>query len=325
MRIALTYNEKRSAAEAEAEFDSRATIDALVERLARLGHIVAAVEVSGSIPRLIQRMSRIAPDVVFDIAEGERGTFREAFYPALFEQLGLAVTGSSPSARALCLDKWLAERIVSAAGVNVPGGVVVRDVAELDHHALEPPLIVKPNFEGSSKGITAASVVRDGSAASVVAACLARYPEGALVEHYVDGLDVAVAWVDGLGWLPEIAYRHDRVVYDYALKHVEQHAVRVEIPAVLDDDIRARLQIAARRAFTALGISGYGRADFRITPRGEVVFLELNPLPSLADGELFAAATAMGSSPDELLACIVRSARMPIREPCRAYGVRMVR
>jgi D-alanine-D-alanine ligase len=309
MRIALTYNEKRSAAEAEAEFDTRATIDALIDRLARLGHTVVPVDVGGSIGRLIACVTRIGPDVIFDLAEGERGAFREAFYPALFEQLGFACTGSSPSTRALCLDKWLAERIVAAEGIAVPGGIVVRRAADLAHLALEPPWIVKPNFEGSSKGITAASVVDDRARLGAAAlACLERYPEGVLVERYVDGLDVAVGWVDGLGWLPPIAYRHGAPVFDYALKHVTPERVRVEIPAALDDDVHARLLRSAQRAFAALGVSGYGRADFRVTPRGEVVFLEINPLPSLADGELFAAASAIGASPEELLACIVRAA-----------------
>jgi D-alanine-D-alanine ligase len=318
MRIALTYNEKRSAREAEAEFDTRATIDMLITRLSRLGHLVLAFEVSGSIERLIDRLERFAPDVVFDIAEGSRGAFREAFYPALFEQLGYACTGSSPSTRALCLDKCLSERVVEAAGVDVPAGIVIRDVDELEVHALEPPLIVKPNFEGSSKGINAASIVTDMTKlGSVVRSCLDRFSEGALVEGFIEGKDVAVAWVDGLGWLPEIAYHFDGPIYDYALKHTAQERVRVEIPAALEDKLRERLQRAAYRAFEALGVSGYGRADFRITPRGQVVFLELNTLPSLSDGELFACANAMGSTPEVLLACILRSARAPIREPCR--------
>jgi D-alanine--D-alanine ligase len=317
MRIALTFNEKRSAAEAEAEFDSRATIDALAARLGRLGHSVVAIEVSGPIPALVERLLASAPDVVFDIAEGERGAFREAFYPALFEQLGLPCTGSSPSTRALCLDKWLAERVVAAAGVWVPGGQIVRNVDEL--HAIEPPLIVKPNFEGSSKGITARSVVeRPEELAAVVQACLERYPDGALVERFVRGRDVSIAWVDGLGWLPAIAYHFDAPVYDYALKHETPERVRVEIPAVLGDQAARELRSAAVRAFEALGVRGYGRADFRITPSGDVVFIELNPLPSLADGELFAAAAAMGASAEALLACIVQSARVPIREPCAA-------
>ncbi|MBA3392796.1 MAG: hypothetical protein H0T89_09135 [Deltaproteobacteria bacterium] len=320
MRIALTYNEKRSTTETEAEFDTRATIDALSARLGRLGHQVTALEVGGlanhSIPRLIDRLRRVAPDVVFDLAEGERGAFREAFYPALFEQLGLACTGSSPSTRALCLDKALACRVVGAAGVAVPGGTVVRserDLAEFVRHPLEPPWIVKPNYEGSSKGITPASVV-DAPALLVdaIRGSLARHPEGVLIEHFVDGLDVAVGWVDGLGWLPAIAYRYERrgrhAVYDYALKHLEPERVRVEIPAELPGEVLTRVQLAATRAFAALGVSGYGRADFRVTPN-EVVFLEINPLPSLGDGELFAAAATIGASAEALLACIVRSAR----------------
>lgn len=306
MRIALTYNEKRTAAEREAEFDTAATIEALVTRLARLGHTVAAVEVSGSIAVLVERLLRIAPDVVFDIAEGERGTFREAFYPALFEQLGLAYTGSSPSTRALCLDKQLAERIVAAAGVATPAGAfVATSLGDLSHRALEGPLIVKPNFEGSSKGITAASVVRtEHELRAAVERCLVRYPEGALVERFVEGTDVSVGWVDGLGWLPAIVYEYDAPVYGYELKHVTPERVRYRLVPLGN-----RIGDAAARAFEALGVRGIGRADFRVTPRGDVIFLELNPLPSLSDGELFAAAEAMGSSADELLACVVASAR----------------
>src|SRR5258707_1360931 len=84
-------------------------------RLASLGHVVTPVDVSCSIEALIRRLRRIAPDLVFNLAEGQRGRFREAFYPALFEQLGLPHTGSHASVLAVCLDKALAKRIVSAA------------------------------------------------------------------------------------------------------------------------------------------------------------------------------------------------------------------
>lgn len=321
MRVALTYNAKRSAAEADAEFDAPATIDMLCGELGALGHAVTPLDVGGPVAAVIARLAQLRPDVVFDIAEGERGAFREAFYPALFEQLGLPCTGSSPSTRALCLDKALAERVVAAAGVATPGGVLVHRPGDLavGPPAWPPPWIVKPNFEGSSKGITAASVVRDPARlAEVTAACLARYPDGVLVERYVAGRDVAVAWVDGLGWLPPMAYHFDGPVYAYALKHETPERVRVEIPAALDDAVARRLARAAQRAFAALGVTGLGRADFRITPGGDVVFLELNALPSLGDGELFAAAATLGARPADVLACIVRAARVPIREPCVA-------
>jgi D-alanine-D-alanine ligase len=311
MRIALTFNERRTLEPSDAEFDTRETIARIASLLAELGHHVVPLDVTGSIPRVCQRLQRIAPDLVFNLAEGEHGTFREAFYPALFEQLGYAHTGSTASTLALCLDKVLAERVVAAAGVFVPGGVLVRRVAELVACPGPGPWFVKPNFEGASKGITSANVVatRD-ELARAVDDLLASYPAGVIVERFVPGIDVAIGWIDPFGLLPAIEYRYaaEHVVYDYALKHVEPTRVTPEIPARLDELTSKRLAALAERAFVALGVTGFGRADFRVTPGGQLVFLEMNPLPALGDGELFAAAAVLGRTPREVIGAIIESA-----------------
>lgn len=302
MRIALTYNLRRDASEACAEFDSIESIEAIADIVRGLGHHVTPLDVTGSIPRLVAELRWIRPELVLNLAEGERGPFREAFYPALFEQLGYAYTGSSPSTLALCLDKALAKRVVAAAGVSVPAGELVRE--RRVPLGLAPPWIVKPNFEGSSKGI--AGIVTEDLEGRI-GELLARYPDGVLVEELVPGEDVAVGWVAGLGVLPPIAYRHGGVIYDYALKQVDAGRVVVEVPAQLSPDVTARLRDAATRAFTVLGVRGLGRADFRVTPDGDVVFLEMNPLPALGpdDKELFAASALLGKTPGELFAAIL--------------------
>jgi D-alanine-D-alanine ligase len=304
MRIAMTYNLKRSATEAHAEFDDAATIDALA---AALDHEVIPIDVTGSIGALVGKLRRAAPELVLNLAEGERGAFREAFYPALFEQLALPHTGSPASVLALCLDKALAKRVVAAAGVRVPGD--------------GPPWIVKPNLEGSSKGITQASVVTD-RAALATAIAQSRYP--VIVEHYVEGRDVAIGWIEGVGLLAPIEYVYEptgaHAIYDRELK---QHPERVTIRAI---DAPAATAAAAR-AFAALGVQGCGRADFRVTPDGGAYFLEMNPLPTLADDDLY---LASGLSRRELLAAIVAatppgrtgSARSPAR---RTAGGRSAR
>jgi D-alanine-D-alanine ligase len=314
MNLALTYNLKRSSREEEAEFDSAETIAALADILRALGHEVVPVDVSCSVVETVRRLRRAAPDLVFNLAEGRRGAFREGFFPALFDELGLRYTGSGPSVLALCLDKALANRVVRAAGVRVPEGWFVRDATQLP--AVSFPAIVKPNFEGSSKGITQASVVTDACGLhAAVADALARYPEGVLVEELVDGMDVSVAWVDGLGVLAPIGYVYEptgrHAILDLALKQGPAEGVQVAIPPALDASVREELVVVASRAFAALGVSGYGRADFRVSARGEVCFLEMNPLPSLApdDEELYAAAAFMGKSPADLLGSIVAAVR----------------
>ena len=313
MRIALTFNEKRSDAERDAEFDSMETILAIARTLASMGHVVTPVEVSGAVEGVIGELRRVEPDLVFNLAEGTGGRFREAFYPALLEQLGLPHTGSGASALALSLDKALAKRVVAAARVPTPLARLVRDLADLGAMAL--PVIVKPNFEGSSKGITQASVVTEaGALEATVAGLLARYPAGVLVEHYIDGIDVAVGWVDGLGVLPPIGYAYEPTgkhpIYDLALKQGPPERIDVQVPAKLDAVTTQRVLVLARRAFDALGIAGYGRADFRVTPGGAVYFLEMNPLPTLdpRERDLYAAAAAIGKSPREVFGAIIDAA-----------------
>jgi D-alanine-D-alanine ligase len=291
VNVALTFNPPR----AGYECDTPETIGRLSTALRALGHDVRAIEVARPLDELVVTLRRLAPELVFNLAEGDRGRFREAFYPALYEHLGLRHTGSSASVLAVCLDKALAKRIVAAAGVAVPAGVVMRGAIPFPDVGF--PAIVKPNFEGSSLGITAASVVTTRAALErVVGETLARYPDGVLVEDFIAGEDVAVGWVAGVGFLP-VRYIHAGLVFDEAHKR----AHRIE---VVDD--RA-VCTAAERAFTALGVTGYGRADFRVTPGGEVVFLEMNPLPSLAfeHNELYAAAARLGKTPDQLVAAIV--------------------
>lgn len=300
MNIALTHN-LRTATHDDAEFDSPETIAMLTATLRELGHDVRPVEVTRPIESIATELRRLAPELVFNIAEGDRGAFREAVVPALCDQLGLVHTGSSASVVALCLDKALAKRVVAAAGVAVAPGWFVRAPDDFT-----PPVILKPNFEGSSKGITQASVIMEGPVAPALAAALKAYPTGILVERYLDGWDAAVGFVAGevlepvrYAYKPTGAHR----IYDAILKRDDRAAPLIDVPA----PISTRLRYAAALAFTALGVTGFARADFRVTPAGEVVFLEVNALPSLSpiNNELY-----RGRSPRAVIAAIVRDTIM---------------
>ena len=314
MNIALTFNEIRTAGEAHAEFDSLTTIAALVAALHRLGHTVRPIEVSRPVDQVVVELRAVAPELVLNLAEGDRGRFREAFYPALFEQLGLPCTGSSASVLALCLDKALAKRVVAAAGVAVARDAFV--TVPGCGTALDLPVIVKPNFEGSSKGLHVATT-REGVTAAI-GRVLARYPEGAIVEEYIEGSDVAVGWVAGIGMLAPVRYVYEGAathpIFDRSAKG--PGVSRIELPELLPPTAHA-LREAAARSFAALGVTGYGRADFRIKPGGEVIFLEMNPLPTLAepDNELYAAAALLGKSPDHLLSAILHNHWRPHAHP----------
>src|SRR5262249_12707678 len=147
MRIALTHNLKIHGSPEEAEFDSPATIDAVAEALERAGHEVERIEVSGPPSRVVARLETLQPDLIFNTADGQKGKTREAFYTALFDELGIPYTGSDAYTLCITLDKLLCKRILSSYGVPTPRARLVT-TATIGSGALDDitfPVIVKPN------------------------------------------------------------------------------------------------------------------------------------------------------------------------------------
>src|SRR5882672_11190277 len=125
MKIAFTHNLRLSDIEEEAEFDSQETVDAIASALAGAGHEVEKIEVTGPASRLAARLEAFAPDLIFNTAEGRRGRAREAFYPALFEELGFPYTGSDAWVLTVTLDKQLTKLHLADRGIDSPHGRLV--------------------------------------------------------------------------------------------------------------------------------------------------------------------------------------------------------
>ncbi len=337
MRIALTHNLRLTDSEEEAEFDTRQTVDALASAIERLGHRVERIEVSGPASRTVARLEAYGPDLIFNTAEGRRGRFREAFFPALFDELGMPYTGSDAYALAVTLDKQLTKLVLAQHGVTTPRWQYVEDPRFLQTYALRYPVIVKPNFEGSSKGITQDSVVEDPLRLhEVVSAGLRKYPAGLLVEEFIAGRDVTVPYLEKAapergGVLQPVEYVIDaalagarrHAIYDFDLKTKLEKAVSVRAPAKLVRAQRERIQELAATVFRALGVRDLGRIDFRVGEDGQVYFLEINALPSLEPGAgIYVAALLEGLHADAVLGSVIQSAveRYNIAEPPSRRG-----
>ena len=156
------------------------------------------------------------------------------------------------------------------------------------------PVIVKPNYEGSSKGIGDDAVVRDAKTlAEVLPRALRSYPSGVMVEEFIPGTDVTVPFLEGRGdegillpvdYLVEPTARSRFNLYDYRLKSAESSKVQVRCPPDLPRDVVSRLRAISKTAARALGIRDIGRIDFRLGEDGRIYLLEVNALPSLERG-----------------------------------------
>lgn len=345
MKVAFTHNLRLTDvrhSEKEAEFDSVETVNAIAAAVEAAGHEVEKVEVSGPASTLLERLEAIDPDLIFNTAEGQQGKLREALYPALFEELGIPYTGSDAYANALTLDKWLTKLMVAKAGVDTPRACLVnpRNFENVLERGvgLSFPVIVKPNHEGSGKGIyvgsngngsgngfgggASSSVVREPrDLPAVLKSALRAYPDGVLVEEYVDGIDIMVGYIEGVGHdngllapvelLVETSADRPFNVWDYRLKNLEPGKTEFRCPASIPRDIAARLRQIAADVIRTIGLRDVARIDFRIALDGRIYFLEANGIPSLAPGSaLFVATSQLGMGYNNTIAAILNAAAL---------------
>lgn len=279
---ALVCNLKRSHADdGEAEFDEPETIEALCAALDSHGCKTTVLEADEG---LFRRLEELRPGIVFNIAEGKGGRSREAHIPAILEYMGIPFTGSDAAALAVALDKTLTKRIAASYGVRVPRGFILGgDMPE----GIRFPLILKPNAEGSSKGINDASVVSDA------AELAEKFQPGLLAEEYVEGREFTVGLLGNGEKLRvfepmEIIYKRptqgDYHVYSYGVKRNFRQFVEYRCPAGLTPEQDAEMKNAARTVFDALSCRDLARADFRMDGQGRIYFIEINPLPGFAPG-----------------------------------------
>jgi D-alanine--D-alanine ligase len=320
MRIALTHNLRLTDNVEEAEFDNPETIDAIVSALKADGHDVDRLDVTGPASRLVARLEAFSPDLIFNTAEGKRGRVRRAFYPLLFEELGFPFTGSDAYALAVTLDKNLTKKLLLAHGVPTPLGRLMT-LKSLDAGALDDlvyPVICKPNYEGSSKGIGPNAVAEDPVQLAKLVEELAPIYDDLLVERYVPGIDVVVGFLEGApdGGILEpgeqvidAAYPRRYDVFDFELKQHHPELVSTRFPASLPSGHLERVKHLAARVVSALDLRDAATLDFRVARDGEIFFLSATALPTLQpDGNLACAAAHAGISYELLIQRLVRNA-----------------
>ena len=337
MKITVAYNLRTEEDEEQAELLLEEDIDRICRTLSELRHKVTPVEVSGKPNHVVERLLESDPDLIFNVAEGYIGSAREAFYPGLYEQLGIPFTGGNASLLHMNLDKNLAKTVAASREIKVPRGILVTDPREPFPEDLDYPQIIKPNSEGSSKGISQDSVLENANQRRrMVEKLLGKYPAGLIVEEFIEGRELSVPLLERYpGKILEIVEHTFDLqkrgmkynIYDYDMKQEGEQAagVHVECPAQLNPEERKSVLDMARKVFTVISCPDFGRVDIRLRSDNVPFFIEINPLPCLhPDASLMRAASACGLDLKQVLRLIVLSAARRYHLPLRTPSVAVV-
>jgi D-alanine-D-alanine ligase len=237
---------------------------------------------------------------------GENGTLQ-----ALLDLSDVCYTGSGVLASALAMDKYRAKLLFDSVGVPTPQTVFYGDEAsavkfcgEVEPDQLQYPIIVKPNAEGSTVGLTLA---KDHAELVTGIAQAAACDVNILIEEFIPGRELTVA-ILGDEVLPAVEIVPKSGLYDYEAKYTVGASEYI-CPAQLDKQVEADIRAFAQLAYEVLGCAGYARVDFRLNPQNELFCLEINTLPGMTATSLVPkAAKAAGISFEQLLERIVKLA-----------------
>lgn len=337
-KIAFLYNVRHNypdpneeRIQLDTDFDDPATVEWMIKYFKNLGLEVLSIEADEkAYLNLYENKDKI--DLAFNFSEGLHGKDRECHIPAMLEMLKIPYTGGSPLTEALVLDKATAKDVLRSHGVPVlPHQVFFTENEELNSE-LKYPLIVKPNSQGSSAGISNDSVVEDEiGLRRQLKFVISNFKQKALVEPFLDGREFSVPMLgnDPPTVLPIIESDHStlpaglRPIDSLDVKWIieeESGGANFICPAKIDSTLEEKIKKICLQTWEVLGVCDFCRIDVRCDCEGSPYVLEINSPAGLIPPEVSMtsyfplSARVAGMDYETLLKKIISSA-------CRRYGI----
>ena len=257
--------------------------------LSDVGHEVIESDANAGLVALLTQNRDAVVVSLLHGGVGENGALRE-----VFQLLDTRFVGASGAASRLAFDKSIATPLLAARGIRTPRQVVLpaevfrelgaANLVEAISVTMGYPLMIKPTRSGSALGCTKVEGPEDLPSAMVAAYA---YGEEAVVEEFIEGIEVAVAVLgegDDAHALPAVEIRPASGVYDYTARYTAG-ATRFVTPAEVSDEVSAACADMALSAHRALQLSGISRMDIIIRD-DQPVFIEANVAPGMTETSL---------------------------------------
>lgn len=300
--------------DANAEFDHPSTIDVIASAIEACGFKTKKI---GNVFHVLENIDNLGVDIVFNISEGLAGRNRESQVPILLEMRGIPFVGADPLTLGVTLDKVMAKKIFMAEKIPTPKFFEIKSIESLaDSDHLRFPLIVKPRFEGSSKGLTEDSRVKTmEELRKQVEHVISTYKQPALVEEFISGQEFTVALVgnDNPEIMPVVQIKIDgRYKLNdkfYTFARITSDRLEYICPAHIGPQLEKKISALALKVYNAVECRDFGRVDFRVDKDGRPYVLEINPLPSLSTEDVFmVVAKVTGITYEQMIGKILNSA-----------------
>ncbi|MDO5537207.1 MAG: D-alanine--D-alanine ligase [Desulfovibrionaceae bacterium] len=264
---------------------SLSAVPGLAAALEELGHTVAFFDLLEGFDRLTDAARE--HDFAFINLHGAPG--EDGLVQALLDRAGCPYNGAGPAGSFLALNKAAAKQIFRAAGLPT---------ADWEYLPQQPaedwePRMAYPIFVKSCMGGSSLRLGRAGSRGELDALMsdIFAHGESVLLEPALPGRDVTCAVLGDEALPPILILPQMGDYFDFASKYSDGGAREI-CPAPIPEDVTRRMQEMTLTAVRALGLDGYGRADFILGEDGSLTILEVNTLPGMTPASLVPKAAA---------------------------------
>lgn len=272
------------------DFADEDSILSLKRELTKLGHKVILLGNAENIRESLKQ-DCLECDIVYNTVEGIASRNREGIIPSLLEAYSIPYIGTDSFGLSLTLNKYLMKIVAQYHGIKTPNSVLVRvpivENLKIEVAKLRFPIIIKPNYEGNSSGISVCYNMVD--AENQISKLAALYQTDILCEEFIFGKEITIPYID----------TNPKAIWDITTVDVQKsddfwldvnwktNGDYRNIILDTDDQTRAHFEYAVTTLFNVVGCRDFCRFDFRLTANNEIYFIEANPLPALFNGGSF--------------------------------------
>lgn len=251
-----------------------------------------SISLGNGAPGLFVENVKLSIDIAFPVLHGTNG--EDGSVQGLLQVLDIPFVGTGVLGSSICMSKLISKQLMELS--NIPTARFLsfeKDESERISYAevsqkLGLPLMVKSANLGSSVGISKVSNEDEFKAALKDSF---NFDNLIIIEEYVEGREIECAMIgneDPIASNPgEIIISEAYEFYTFDAKYVDGDAVKIDIPAKLDPEMKENIKSECERAYKALKCEDFARVDIFLSNNGKFYLNEINTIPGFTNSSMF--------------------------------------